>query len=119
MYTHTHTHTNTHTHPSIHPSIHTQHTHTHTSTHTQGLQANAYVYTALLDACAKRFDIAAGQRVLAAAEAAAAAGAVPPSTHMYTAMLDLYARAGNADKVLCVCVYIYMETYVYICVLYV
>lgn len=62
----------------------------------QGVQANEYIYTALIDACAKRMDVQTADRVL---DAALEDDRVKPNMHMFTAMIDMNARAGRAGKV--------------------
>ena len=61
-----------------------------------GLAANEYIYTALIDACAKRMDVDAADRIL---DAALSDKLVKPNVQMFTAMIDLNARAGRGGKV--------------------
>jgi pentatricopeptide repeat protein len=62
----------------------------------QGLKANEYVYTALIDACAKRMDVDTADRIL---EAALEDTNMRPNIQMFTAMIDMNARAGRAGKI--------------------
>jgi pentatricopeptide repeat protein len=62
----------------------------------QGVAANEYVYTALIDACAKRMDIQTADRIM---DAALRDGTVKPNVQMFTALIDMNARAGRARKV--------------------
>jgi len=62
----------------------------------QGVAANEYVYTALIDACAKRMDAQSADRIL---HAALNDGNIKPNVQMFTAMIDMNARAGRASKV--------------------
>ena len=62
----------------------------------QGVAANEYVYTALIDACAKRMDVETADRIM---DTALRDGTVKPNVQMFTAMIDMNARAGRARKV--------------------
>ena len=62
----------------------------------QGIAANEYVYTALIDACAKRMDIERADGIM---EAALRDAGTKPNAHMFTSMIDLYARSGQHAKV--------------------
>jgi pentatricopeptide repeat protein len=62
----------------------------------QGIAANEYIYTALIDACAKRMDVQTAERVM---RAAWDDPSIKPNVQMLTSIIDLHARAGQHGKV--------------------